>query len=490
MDTTIAATLTATMNTLTNKWFDDHLYRYLERLQDNFHRRALSTADKIEQDALLAQQQRIKNGQDEAYRQFSRQLQHNINNSRPYSPGGHTKLDQLLQRCQQQQNQQLSDHCATLCRAISPMLILASFQHLAKPLKIDRQHLSQALSLFNVLVLREAPKLYDILLAQLPGTSTPHPQRGLEDWISHIEQQLNEQNLNARQRALNELRLQRLRSRDKPLSTDASDKLSDQQLISEAAAIFSRSHINRRQLSPSVVASLNTLQTLVSNVALQDRQLFLNPLHPARQICHQLVASSERWQHADPSLQQEFERSLRDIVRGLERDQQHGKHFSQRQDEVDRCCQQLVQSAKLNDRRKLHAEAGKRRITRLRRKVHALIDQKTHGVNLPASIDNLLYGPMTSILLFHWLRHGSNSDALRRNLGLVDDILWYIKPHRDWTLLRRAKDMGGDVEQRLLDGFKRINLDDSSARALIDELHQLRLIASGMSGISGHSDRP
>ena len=55
--------------------------------------------------------------------------------------------------------------------------------------------------------------------------------------------------------------------------------------------------------------------------------------------------------------------------------------------------------------------------------------------------------------------------------------------------MRRAKAMGSDIEQRLLDGLKRVNVDDSSARTLIDELHQLRLIASGLSGISGQGDR-
>ncbi len=481
--------LAATMNALACRWFDDHLYRYLERLQDNFHRRALSSTDPDEQSALLDQQRRIKSGQDEAYRQFARDLQHNIHHARPYSLGGHNALDQLLQRSQQQGSETLSKGVAKLCRAISPMALLAGFQHLAKPLMLDNHHIGQSLSLFNVLVLREAPKLYSQLLAQLPGASPSRSEGGLNGWINHIELQLNQQNLSARQRALNELRLKRLRDRDTSPSSAAAEP-DKQQLIREAAAIFGRSHINRRQLPATIVAALNTLQTMVTNVALQDRQLFLNPLHPARQISHQLVASSERWQHADPALQQEFERALRDIVRRLERGEPSGARFNELLNDVDQCCQQLVQSAKLNDRRKLHAEAGKRRITRLRRKVHALIDQKTHGVSLPASIDNLLYGPMTTILLFHWLRHGSNSDALRRNLALVDDILWYIKPHRDWALLRRAKDMGGDIEQRLLDGLKRINLDEAEARALIDELHQLRLIASGVSGISGQSDRP
>lgn len=487
MDAKEADKVIAALSTLTIEWFDDHLYRYLERLQDNFHRRALSCTVPAEQEALLKQQRRIREGQDEAYRLFSRQLQHSLRNARAYSPGGHAKLDLLLARSQLHANADLHSACARLCRAISPMALLAAFQHLAKPLHINPAHLSQCLSLFNVLILREAPELYQLLLSQLSGDGDESsPPRSIEAWIAHIEAQLQQQNLNAQQRALIEARLQRLQGRHG--AVQPSTELSDQQLIREAAAIFGRDHVNRRHLPASILASLNTLQTLVSNVALQDRQLFLNPLHPARQICHQLVASSERWQHADPALQQSFEQALREIVKQLGKQSSSNPDFSVLRTEVDNCCQQLVQSAKLNDRRKLHAEAGKRRLTRLRRKVHTLIDQKTHGTRLPANVDNLLYGPMTSILLFHWLRHGSNSDALRRNLALVDDILWYIKPHRDWALLRRAKGMGSDIETRLLEGLKRINIDDDSARALVDELHQLRLIASGLSGLSEQRD--
>ena len=490
MNAAAADKLTASMVSLTNAWFDDHLYRFLERLQDNFHRRALGSTDHNEQKILLDQQQRVRQGQDEAYRQFSRQLQHKISGTSAYIPGYHPKLDLLMQRCDRQQSPQLSERISRLCRAISPMSVLAGFQQLTDPLKIDNRHLSQSLALFNVLVMREIQQLYDSLLNQLPE-SDDEQSGGLDGWIAHIERQLSQQNLTAQQRALNEARLARLRSRHSGAADHrGNEALSDQQLLREAAAIFSRCRLNRQHpFPPRMLASLNSLQTLVSGIALQDRQLFLNPLHPARRVSQQLVSGSLRWQQADPLLQEEFEGTLHRIVRDLRNSEGGCEAFAAQQAEVDQCCQQLVQSAKLNDRRRLHLEAGKRRVTRLRRKVHTLIDQKTHGVNLPASIDNLLYGPMTSILLYHWLRNGSNSDALRRNLGLVDDILWYIKPHRDWALMRRAKAMGNDIEQRLLDGLKRVNVDDSSARALIDELHQLRLIASGLSGISGQGDR-
>lgn len=479
--------LTATMVSLTSEWFEDHLYRYLERLEDNFRRRALTSEDEEEQTTLLNQQKAVKTGQDDAFRQFIRHLQLNISQSRAVNTA-HPQLIQLQQRVDKLGNDEVSETVSRLCHAISPVSLLAGFQHMLPSLKLDREHRSQSLALFNVLILKQAPALYTMLSHQIPR-SAEDMRPSIEAWIDHIEQQLAQDKLSPPQRALNELRLQRLRAR-RGLESDSKKTaapISDEQLIHEATAIFFRHGAKRRQLPAGVLAALNTVQTQACAVALAERELFLNPLHPVRQICHQLVSSAERWDQADTSQQNTFAHEVKHIARALAGDNPTTAMFCQLQDRVDHCCQQLIHSARVNDRRKSHSEAGKRRITRLRRKVHGLIDRKTHNINLPASVDNLLYGPVTTILLYHWLRHGSNSDALRRNLQLVDDILWYITPHKDWALLRKAKMMSPDLERNLLEGLQRISVDPQSARAMVDELHQLRLVASGMSGIGSRN---
>lgn len=479
--------LTATMVSLASGWFEDHLYRYLERLEDNFRRRALTCDDDTEQAALLKQQKAVKSGQDDAFRQFIRQLQQNIGHSRGVN-ASHPQLLLIQQRVDQLGNETVSATVNRLCHAISPVSLLAGFQHMLPTLKLDKEHHSQSLALFNVLILKQVPALYTMLLRQVPRSSE-ELRPSIDAWINHIEQQLAQDKLSPSQRALNELRLRRLQTRRQlePANTTDSAPVTDDQLIHEATAIFYRHGAKRRQLPPSVLASLNTLQTHACGVALAERELFLNPLHPVRQISHQLVSSAERWEQAEASHQQVFDSELKQIARLVSKSPPSTALFCELQDRIDRCCQQLVQSARVNDRRKTHSEAGKRRITRLRRKVHGLIDRKTHNVDLPASIDNLLYGPVTTILLYHWLRHGSNSDGLRRNLQLVDDILWYITPHQDWALLRRAKLMSADLERNLLEGLERINVDPQSARSIVNELHQLRLLASGMSKVNTHN---
>ncbi|MFT5887616.1 MAG: hypothetical protein ACI9BO_000422 [Zhongshania sp.] len=85
---------------------------------------------------------------------------------------------------------------------------------------------------------------------------------------------------------------------------------------------------------------------------------------------------------------------------------------------------------------------------------------------------------MTTIVLYHWLRHGSNSLSLRRSLKLIDNILWYIQPHGDWANLRRAKEMAMDIENELSEELQRINYGHKASQALITDLHHLRQNAS------------
>jgi hypothetical protein len=465
-------------------WLGDHLYRYFERLEDNFHRRSLTATDPAEQIELLAQQNAVKQGQDEAFRLFADHINSAFNTKRAYELGSTPDLDRLAQRLERLPNdyvQHEKPQLSYFCRAISPITVLAGFQQILVPLKLEAAHRHQALTMFQGLVIQELSKLYDALLESLP---IENQTQNLEGWISHIKQQLLEKNLSTQERALTETRLNRLlklhsNNSSQPLSSAAFEP-SDSELL-EAAAIIFHQLPTRRRLSSGILASLNTLQTSVSTLALRDRSTYLHPLHPARQVCRQIISTLGHWDDAPPAQRQQFETELKAIVRTFTDHDISANQFSNVREKVDACCQHLLQTIKLNDKRNLNAEVGQKRLTRLRRKVHEMLDAKISGIELPVSIDNMLYGPMTTIILYHWLRHGSNSGPLRRSLQLIDDILWYIQPHSDWTELRRAKAMSKDIEKDLSDGLQRINYGYHATQTLIEELHQLRLIASGRS---------
>ncbi len=465
------------------QWFGEQLYRYFERLQDNFHRRALTAKTNAEQNELLAQQLAVKAGQDEAFRLFAEHVNQAFCSKREYETGNYPELDRLAQQLEKLPDDGFANEKPELqffCRAIAPITLLAGFQHLMKPLRLDSKHRHQALTMFQGLFINELSKLYNNLASTLPKPVQAH---NLADWIAHSKLQLSERNLTTQQRALTELRLQRLlKLHDYRQSSSGVSPIeaTDNELIEAAASIF-HGLSNRRRLSPSILAALNTLQNQVSSIALQDRHNFLHSLHPARQVCRQIVNALSHWDDADNGQRLQFEGALKIISRKLAKKDIHANDFTQIRKQVDDCCQHLLQSIKVNDKRNISGDVGQKRLTRLRRKVHEMLDKKTAALKLPTSVDNLLYGPMTTIVLYHWLRHGSNSTPLRRSMKLIDDILWYIKPHADWSELRRAKAMSKDLETELSDGLARINYSYQASQALIEELHQLRMIASSRS---------
>jgi hypothetical protein len=465
-------------------WFGKHLYRYFDRLQDNFHRRSLTATDSAEKSELLSQQHAVKLGQDEGFRLFAEHINSGFNSKRAYDTGSYPALDRLAQRLEKLPDAYFESEKPQLrnfCRAIAPITILAGFQQILTPLKLEEAHRYHALTMFQGLLIQELSKLYDELLESLPvETQTEN----VEAWISHIKQQLKEKNLSTQERALTETRLQRLLKmhshRRSVTSNAATIEPSDSELLDAVANIF-RQLPARRRLSSGVLASLNTMQTCISALALRDRSEFMHPLHPARQVCCQIINTLDQWDDAQPIQRQQFEAELKTISRKFNDRNIEANQFNSIRKQIDACCQHLLQSIKLNDRRNLNAEVGQKRLTRLRRKVHDMLDEKTQHIDLPLSIDNMLYGPMTTVILYHWLRHGSNSATLRRSLQLIDDILWYIQPHSDWSALRRAKAMSKDIETELSNGLQRINYGYHATQALIENLHKLRLIASGRS---------
>ena len=463
------------------QWLGDTMDRYLARLQDNFNRRAQSAANPAEKDDLLSHRQLIALGKETAHKAFFTHILHSFDRAIPYSPAGSSPLDRLHQHCQTAESDESARfQLAQLCRSLTPTSILAGFQHLAEPLRLD-QHRNQALNLFQILVVRDLGQLYTLLDTALKESQQVNQ---LREWIAHIEHQLHHDSLSAQERALNAARLQRLKSRlsGKLQSVVAVD---DDDLLAEVGAIFELRHLaeelQRRSAPDALRSTLNRLRKVVTEAALKDREDFLNPLHPVRQISRQIIAATAQWEHADPDSQQQFATALKLFCGQLEQNMDAHDALAEPISGIDRHCRHMLQLARLDRRRLKQLASGKRRVADLRREVHAIIDDKTQHAPLPASIDNMLHGPLTSILLYHWLRHGSNSSAMRRNLQLVDDILWYIKPHHQWQELRRAKDMAISIEQRLHEGLERINYNPTAAQAMIDELHQLRVAASSQS---------
>jgi hypothetical protein len=300
------------------QWINDHSNHYLERLQDNFQRRALTAHNSAEQADLLAQHNSVKARQDQAFRLFSTHITQLFSTKRTYEPGIYNDLDRLANQLEKLPAPQFGHEKVQLqyfCQAVSPISLLAGFQRIIVPLKLGHIHR-----------LKRSQCLYPPSI---------HPLSTLYPPSIH------------------------------PLST---------------------------LCSPHVRCVGKYLMPLLTGMAQNQNNA----------------------------------KSLKVISRKLAGKDTQAEDFNAIRSQVNVCSQYLVESSHLSDKRNLNAGVGQKRLTRLRRKVHALLDKKTANIKLSVSVDNMLYGPMTTIVLSYWLRHGSNSLPLRRSMKLIDDTLWYI----------------------------------------------------------------
>lgn len=456
------------------QWLDQRLELFLRRLQDNLLRRASCLAEGDERRSLHEQQANIALNRQAAKQRFLNDIRKAMTSGPRYQAGSTAQLDPLLRTWRHLAREQL-EQGLRLLRAISQVAVMARFPKLAGSLEITSSHQNQALTLFNLLVVLELPELYCKLSQRL---SRAEPDASLGSWLHHTQTQQQGKTLSSQQRALNQLRAQRLQQK---LNARASKPapLDDDTLLQQVADLFANTR-HSSTLNSAARAALNSLQNRCCNVALQDRELFLNPLHPARQVCQQLVESCQALPSVGPEAAEQFTDLLRHTAKRLSA---ANSSFASVQDEVGSGCQQILASARLNRRRRQRQHKGQENIAKLRRQVHKLIDRKIHNLELLPEIRQLFYGPLTTILIYFWSRHGSNSEPLQRYLKLIDDIIWYTHAHRDWKSMRRAKQLGPSIEKQLQDGFEQINYDQLAAGKFIHKLHQLRYLALNQSHI-------
>lgn len=466
MQSAVNQTSIGNCEALAIQWFDAQLRRYLNRLDDSFTH-TYNTAETKNKDTLLAQQQRIHLGRNEAHYLFLDYIQKAFSQSRPYTSSGNRQLNRIFHHLQDIDDPTENARALGFCRVITPITVFAGFQLLSTPLGIDSKQNNQALSLFNTIVINELHTLYAQLLNLFTQASSAEK---LQDWLSHCEQQLASTELSSLQRAFAENRLRTLRSQQQTQNPRSAQQESPSKelLIDQAATIF-RDVGNRKNLPTSVLACLNTLQTYVSNLALRDGLLFLNPLHPAREFSRQIVAALTGWDSANSEEQAAFSQYFKALCRHINNNPVDSAQLSDYRDELNHCCE-LLNKAKTQQ--KAYGSGDQRKIARLRSKIHNLLDNKCAATPLPDRVNKVLYGPLTTVMLYHWLKGGGNSQALRSSLKLVDDVVAY----RQYRISANPVNFGAKdvaiLESHLAIGLKRVNLDQHDIRSLIEELKQ------------------
>ncbi|MGX5731017.1 DUF1631 domain-containing protein [Pseudoxanthomonas beigongshangi] len=177
-----------------------------------------------------------------------------------------------------------------------------------------------------------------------------------------------------------------------------------------------------RQESPASDL-LTRLQVPLAQVALRDREFFLRPEHPARELLNAVAESGATWQtddDLDPRLLHQLHQSVDFVVKHY-----HGDEavFAQANQEVQRHLEAAARKAEMAERRHIEAARGKERLEIAKQRASETIESAFNEQQPPRFVQALVNQAWADVLTLTQLRQGEQSDEWTEQLQTTLQIV-------------------------------------------------------------------
>lgn len=180
-----------------------------------------------------------------------------------------------------------------------------------------------------------------------------------------------------------------------------------------------------REVRPESPASdlLTRLQVPLAQVALRDREFFLRPEHPARELLNAVAESGATWQtddDLDPRLLHQLHQSVDFVVKHYHGDEAVFAHANQ---EVQRHLEAAARKAELAERRHIEAARGKERLEIAKQRANETIEAAFNDQQPPRFVQALVNQAWADVLTLTQLRQGEHSDEWTEQLQTTLQIV-------------------------------------------------------------------
>ena len=232
---------------------------------------------------------------------------------------------------------------------------------------------------------------------------------------------------------------------------------------------------------PSIPQSLRSLfgrlQVPIVKVALLDRTFFSDKAHPARRLLDHLAEAAIGAQN-DEGYRAGFELAASGVIDEICRDFEidvttFGSADQKVREFIDDERRQSDVAIEPDVAAALAAEEGEadRSATR------ALVRDRLAGLELPLEVRSFAETVWADYLGDLRARHGEDSDAWRRALTTLDDLLWSIVAKERTAQKARLTKMIPTLIRGLREGIVARGVDADRAKRFLDELYRLHLSA-------------
>lgn len=228
-------------------------------------------------------------------------------------------------------------------------------------------------------------------------------------------------------------------------------------------------------LPDTVKTLLSYLHTPFLKIALQDKEFFNRPEHPARQLLNSLVAAGEFSVTPSEKSKGEIFQKIKSVVqRLLDEYNDNVRLFSELAFEFNSYLRHCSRRIQLTEKRSMQAAEGETKLKEIRLKIETYLKAKIGEIVLSSTIETLLFEPWANFLSFNLLRYGSRSDQWKQATQVVDDILWYCQPHdinNDFHAKKRIQELQSSLPPILYAGFDMVGYDDNQGIIFLQNLH-------------------
>ena len=167
---------------------------------------------------------------------------------------------------------------------------------------------------------------------------------------------------------------------------------------------------------------LMRLQVPVARAALHDREFFLRPQHPARELLNSVAESGAAWlgeDDVDPQLLQKLHHAVDRVVTDYNGDDEV---FESVNNDVQAHFRAMARKAEVTERRHVEAARGKDRLEVAKQRAAETIDGALQGHVPPKFVQALLNQAWADVLTLTQLRNGQDSEEWREQVEITQRI--------------------------------------------------------------------
>ncbi len=391
-------------------------------------------------------------------------------------------------------NDELYAFCLVLRPEVLSTLFLRAF-NLIDPAQPVRQ---TARSVFEAEFNSQLDSLYGALykLVDSPDASNIDRRANIEAWIHHLEAKLRNPAIDASTRSMTQMRLEELNTRLDDLDALSQsarlfrdrwlhphDELeykvyTDDELLAEVDRLFHP--LNSLDNVPRSLRKLSDrIRPIVDSVALSDRGLFMQALHPVKQLFHQVTATVAQWIESTPEQRKQLLLYVKPVINsGITADKNYrgnrGLMKALQKELMDYLTYQMQRVE--NEQKALTAPPPQPvKTPNPIEQVNVLLEEKLNNAGeVPPLLYKLIFSLWNRVIAETWLEYGQDGIATQQALSLVDDILWYLHCDDEKLLHTNTEFLGQQIERDLLNGLKLIDFNRDKGIELISSLRQLR----------------